>query len=182
MNRILIAGVGNIFKGDDAFGVEVVRRMAGKPLPAGVVAIDFGVRGIDLTYALLDGCQSAILVDAVQRGEPPGTLYVIEPEPSHTRPDDPEEMFIEPHNLDPAKALQLVKSMGGCCQHILLVGCEPAELGDEETGAMGLSPVVEEAVDRAVPLIEKLVRQLLDALRLEEKHLKQPRTPLGGLQ
>ena len=82
MSPILVAGIGNIFKGDDGFGVAVAQRMAGRPLPAGVTVKDFGIRGLDLTYALLDGYAAVILVDTAQRGEPPGTVYVIEPEAS----------------------------------------------------------------------------------------------------
>ena len=81
MISILVAGIGNIFNGDDAFGVEVVRLLAQHSLPAGVKVIDFGIRGIDLTYALLDGYDAAVLVDTAQRGERPGTIYVIEPDP-----------------------------------------------------------------------------------------------------
>ena len=77
---ILIAGIGNIFHGDDAFGVEVAQRLSQKQLPAGVTVIDFGIRGFDLAFALLDGYETYILVDVVQRGQPPGTLYLIEPE------------------------------------------------------------------------------------------------------
>src|SRR3954462_334859 len=78
--RLLIAGVGNIFLGDDAFGVEVVQRLARRPLPEGIRVVDFGIRGLDLAYALLDGYEATILVDALPRGGPPGTLYVLEPE------------------------------------------------------------------------------------------------------
>ena len=81
---ILIAGIGNIFFGDDAFGVEVVRRLAARPLPAGVVVKDFGIRGFDLACALQDGYDAVILVDAMQRGAPPGTLHVLEPETEST--------------------------------------------------------------------------------------------------
>ena len=87
MSPILVAGIGNIFNGDDGFGVAVAQRMAGRALPAGVTVKDFGIRGLDLTYALLDGYAAVILVDTAQRGEPPGTVYVIEPEASaHRRP------------------------------------------------------------------------------------------------
>src|SRR2546428_8240900 len=79
--RLLVAGVGNIFLGDDAFGVEVAQRLLRRPQPEGVRVVDFGIRGLDLTYALLDGCDVAVLIDAVPRGQPPGTLYVIEPDP-----------------------------------------------------------------------------------------------------
>ncbi len=78
--RILVAGIGNIFLGDDAFGVEVARRLSGRELPRGVRVTDFGIRGYDLAYALLDGYETTILIDACPRGEPAGTLYVIEPD------------------------------------------------------------------------------------------------------
>lgn len=160
MSGILIAGVGNIFKGDDAFGVEVVQRLARKALPDDVKVVDFGIRGIDLTYALLDGYRAAVLVDAVQRGGAPGTVYVIEPEwPSDGEPDL-EEPFIEPHDLDPAKVLRVVKALGGRCDRLFLVGCEPQTFGDEDEGAMGLSPPVAAAVDEAVLEIETLLGEL----------------------
>src|SRR5262245_23984623 len=107
--RILIAGIGNIFLGDDAFGVEVVRRLADRHLPEGVRAHDFGIRGFDLANALLDGYDAAILVDALARGEEPGTLYVLEPDvdlPEDTTP-------IPAHDLHPAQALRLVQAQGG---------------------------------------------------------------------
>ena len=82
MSPILVAGIGNIFNGDDGFGVAVAQRMARREPPAGVTIKDFGIRGLDLTYALLDGYAAAVLIDTAQRGEPPGTLYVIEPDVS----------------------------------------------------------------------------------------------------
>jgi hydrogenase maturation protease len=161
MTRILIAGIGNIFKGDDAFGVEVAQRLARRALPPEVKVIDFGIRGIDLTYALLDGYDIAILVDAAQRGEPPGTVSIVVPDTPSAETAAPEAAFIEPHNLDPAKVLALVATLGDGCRRVLLVACEPLELGDEETGAMGLSPPVAAAVDEAVAAIERLVGDLL---------------------
>jgi hydrogenase maturation protease len=157
--RILIACVGNIFLGDDGFGVEVARRLAGRPLPEGVVLKDFGIRGFDLTYALLDGYDLTILVDACQRGAPPGTLYVIEPDPV-----DPDERVAAPaplemHGMNPMNVLRMVRSMGGEAKRILVVGCEPAELGSDEDGKLGLSEPVEGAVDEAVALVEKLVSE-----------------------
>jgi len=160
VSQILVAGIGNIFKGDDAFGVEVARRLAQSPLPAGVKVVDFGIRGIDLTYALLDGYDAAILVDTAQCGAAPGTVSIIAPE----RPlagEAPGDLFLEPHNLDPAKVLRVVEALGGSCQHILLVACEPETFGDEETGAMGLSPPVASAVDEAIKAVERLVGDLL---------------------
>src|SRR5262245_6478454 len=102
----LIAGIGNIFLGDDAFGVEVAQRLAGHVLPDSVYVVDFGIRGLDLAYALLDGYDAAILVDAMPRGGAPGTLYVVEPECN-----GPSEAMIEAHALDPAKVLRLAATM-----------------------------------------------------------------------
>src|SRR5437763_5407130 len=105
--RILVAGIGNIFLGDDAFGVEVVRRLSVRPLPPGVEVRDFGIRGLDLVWAVQDGYEAVILVDAACRGGLPGTLCVLEPEPG------PPAVSVEPHQLDPARVLQLVQAEAG---------------------------------------------------------------------
>jgi hydrogenase maturation protease len=159
--RILIAGIGNIFLGDDAFGVEVVQRLAKRCWPDGVRVVDFGIRGIDLTYALMDGCEVAILVDAVPRGQTPGTIYLIEPEPDDTLSPEEGMPLLEAHNLDPAKALRLVRSQGGLVRRVLLVGCEPSPIDSERDIQMELSPPVLAAVDRAADLVESLVRQII---------------------
>jgi hydrogenase maturation protease len=159
--RILIAGIGNIFLGDDAFGVEVARRLAERQLPAEVKVTDFGIRGYDLAYALLDGYETTILVDACPRGEVAGTLYVIEPEVNE--PDTAsvgEHSPADAHSMNPLNVLRLAQSMGGPLKKVLLVGCEPATLGPEE-GQMGLSPQVEAAVGEAVKLVESLVSKIL---------------------
>jgi hydrogenase maturation protease len=156
--RILVAGIGNIFLGDDAFGVEVARRLSARELTQGVRVTDFGIRGYDLAYALLDGYETTILVDACPRGEPAGTLYVIEPDLENL--GGPEEGAVEAHSMNPLNVLRLAQSMGGSLQRVLLVGCEPATLGPEE-GQMGLSEPVEAAVDEAVKLIEALVGKIL---------------------
>jgi hydrogenase maturation protease len=156
--QILIAGIGNIFLGDDAFGVEVARRLAARELPAGVRVTDFGIRGYDLAYALLDGYETTILIDACPRGEPAGTLYVIEPDLENL--GGPEEGAVEGHSMNPLNVLRLAQSMGGRLQRILLVGCEPGTLGPEE-GQMGLSEPIEAAVDEAVRLVEALVGKIL---------------------
>ena len=165
MNGILVAGVGNIFKGDDGFGVEVVQRLAQRRLPPEVKVVDFGIRGIDLTYALLDGYRAAVLVDAMQRGEEPGTVTIIEPEQPSGEEPAPEDLLLSPHDLDPAKVLRLVRALGGGCKRLLLVACEPATFGDEDEGLMGLSPPVVAAVDHAVAAVEKLVAKLLEEER-----------------
>ena len=135
---ILIAGIGNIFLGDDAFGVEVVQRLERRKLPERVRAIDFGIRGYDLAYALLDGSDVTILVDACPRGGEPGSLYVIEPDLSALDIPGAEQASIDAHSMNPMNVIRMAKSMGGELKRILLVGCEPATLGPEE-GQMGLS-------------------------------------------
>jgi hydrogenase maturation protease len=154
--RILVACIGNIFLGDDGFGVEVARRLAGRPLPDGVRVVDYGIRGLDLAYALLDGPEVTIFVDATPRGGAPGTVYVIEPELAEVSATGSGGAMVEAHGMDPMSVLRLVVSMGGKLERILLVGCEPATLGGEE-GAMGLSEPVQAAVDEAVAAIESLV-------------------------
>jgi hydrogenase maturation protease len=159
--RVLVAGIGNIFLGDDAFGVEVVRRLAGRPLPAEVRVVDFGIRGLDLAFALMDDYDLVILVDATPRGGQPGTVYVIEPQPDDPDPGDAPETMVETHGMNPLKVLLMVQSMGGKLPPLRLVGCEPAFLGTEEEPAMGLSDTVLASVDEAVGLVEGLVREVL---------------------
>ena len=158
---ILVAGIGNIFLGDDAFGVEVVRRMAGLELPESVRVSDFGIRGFDLAYALQDGYETTILVDACPRGQAPGTLYVIEPDLKAL--DDPEapQAGVEAHAMNPLTVLRMARAMNIEVKNILLVGCEPETLGGDE-GQMGLSPAVDAAADEAVKLLESLVKKILN--------------------
>ncbi|SIN71130.1 hydrogenase maturation protease [Singulisphaera sp. GP187] len=160
--QVLIACVGNIFLGDDAFGPEVARRLAGRPRPDGVRLVDFGIRGFDLALALLDeATEVVILVDALPRGEPPGTLSVIEPEWNvGVGCDSTDGVMFETHSLDPVKVFRLVITLGGHPRPVLLVGCEPTPLGEEDTPAMELSAPVERAVDDAVLLVESLVEQV----------------------
>lgn len=156
---ILVAGVGNIFMGDDAFGVEVARRLLDRALPDGVRVVDFGIRGFDLAYALMDGQDLTILVDATPRGGEPGTIYTIEPDMNELDSLSQDQMAVETHGMNPMKVLAMVKSMGGDPKRILLVGCEPETLGPEE-GLMGLSEPVEAAVDEAVSIVESLVAKI----------------------
>jgi hydrogenase maturation protease len=154
--RILIAGIGNIFHGDDAFGVEVASRLSGRSLPPEVRVVDFGIRGFDLAYALLDGYDVTILVDATSRGGLPGTLYTIEIDgnaPSGLNEPgiggttdgvatDDAAIDVATHGMSPMRVLRMAKAMGsGDPYHsvgrILLVGCEPETLGSEEEGLMG---------------------------------------------
>jgi hydrogenase maturation protease len=151
--RVLIACIGNIFLGDDGFGVEVARHLAGRTLPAGVAARDFGIRGLDLTYAMLDPYELLILVDACQRGGQPGTIYVIEPDPSEC---DSVAAGWEPHAMNPLSVLRAVREMGGALGRIVIVGCEPVDFGGEE-GRLGLSEPVAAAVEEAVRTIDSLL-------------------------
>ena len=162
MSGILVAGIGNLFLGDDAFGVEVVQRMRARPQRDGVRVEDFGIRGIDLTYALLDGVELAILVDATQRGGAPGSLYLIEPstEQAPGRDDDGEaEALFSPHGMEPDKVLRSVSMLGGNCERILVVGCEPESFGTEaeDEGRIGLSEPVAASIEPAIAMIESLL-------------------------
>jgi hydrogenase maturation protease len=156
---ILIAGIGNIFLGDDAFGVEVVQRLERRKLPERVKAIDFGIRGYDLAFALLDGSDVTILVDACPRGGEPGSLYVIEPDLSALDTPGADQASIDAHSMNPMNVIRIAKSMGGDLKRILLVGCEPATLGPEE-GQMGLSETVAAVVDEATNIVESLVEKV----------------------
>jgi hydrogenase maturation protease len=150
--EVLIAGAGNIFRGDDGFGVAVAGKLARQSLPAGVIVRDFGIRGLHLAYELLDPPGLLIVVDAVSRGEPPGTLFVIEPEIEPPATADP-------HGMDLQAVFASVGAMGGALPRILIVGCEPADLSE----TMGLSPAVELAVEPAVELLRTMVERELAA-------------------
>jgi hydrogenase maturation protease len=158
--RVLIAGIGNIFLGDDAFGVEVVRRLSLRPLPPGVVVRDFGIRGFDLACALQEGYDAVILVDACPRGGYPGTLQVIEP-----TVDESESVAavarVEMHHLDPLRVFQLSRDLGGPLPCLCLIGCEPATLEPDGETIPRLSEPVQAAVSRAVALAEALAADLL---------------------
>ncbi len=162
--RVLVAGIGNIFLGDDGFGCEVIRRLNGRTFPENVRVIDFGIRGFDLAYALLDGYDATVFVDATPRGGEPGTLYTIEPELSEIESIGGNGVMVEAHDMNPIKVLGMVKSMGGVFKKILLVGCEPATLGPEE-GQMGLSDEVEAVIDQAAATVESVVARLLEENR-----------------
>jgi hydrogenase maturation protease len=156
---ILIAGIGNIFLGDDGFGVEVARRLLARPQQEAVRVVDFGIRGFDLAYALQDGYATTILVDAYPHGQPPGTVTIIEPHLEDPPPGSSD--FVQPHAMNPMNVLRMARAMNGSTRRIVLVGCEPLTLGPEE-GQMGLSEPVGSAVEDAVSKIDMLVKQILD--------------------
>lgn len=155
VQSILIAGVGNIFLGDDGFGVEVARRMARRALPELVRVSDFGIRGFDLAYALTEDYVAVILVDATRRGETPGTLYALEIDPEGQAPGT-----VETHGMDPANVLRLVSALGGRARRVLLVGCEPSDIDSDPDGVTGLSAPVEAAVDGAIEMVLSLVARV----------------------
>jgi hydrogenase maturation protease len=156
--KVLVAGIGNIFLGDDGFGVEVVKRVLAGPFPAHARVVDFGIRGFDLTYALQDGYDTVILVDAYPHGQPPGTVSLIEPDVNQL--DAVNEAVVETHGMNPLMVLRMARAMGGNLKRVLLIGCEPATFGGEE-GHMGLSPTVEAAIEGAVQMVLSTVRKVL---------------------
>ncbi len=158
MKRILVAGIGNIFFGDDAFGCEVARQLALRPIPEGVRVTDFGIRSYDLAYAMMDGYDATILVDATPQGSDPGTVYLIEPDLKKL--DEVPEEAVNAHSMNPVSVLQMVRSLGGQPGWLRIVGCEPAVL-EVEDGAMGLSEKVQAAVAPAIEMIEALIREIL---------------------
>ena len=158
--RILVAGIGNIFMADDGFGVAVAERLAARDLPPGVDVVDFGIRGMDLVFALGEGYDAAVFVDAVPRGEQPGTLFVIEPDLGAVA-DGP--VTLDAHGMDPVKVLALAGQLGPVPQRILVVGCEPQVrmTGDEDELVGDLSEPVRAAVDEAAAVVEGVVADLL---------------------
>jgi hydrogenase maturation protease len=150
--RVLVAGIGNVFLGDDGFGVAVAEALAASEWPDGVHVEDFGIRGMDLAYALA-GYDVAILVDAVPRGGAPGTLYVIEPELGDG------EVGVDAHGMNPVAVLALARTLGGPLPRVLVVGCEPATrmTGEEDEVVAELSEPVRAAVGEAVRMVESLV-------------------------
>ncbi len=159
---ILVACIGNIFQGDDAFGCEVAKVLAHGSLSETVRVIDFGIRGLDLTYALMDAPELTILVDAVYRGGEPGTLYTIEPDLDPGAADDPQ---FDAHSMNPVQVLRTAKLMGGELGRVLLVGCEPADLGGAD-GRMGLTPAVSAAIKEAAAMVESLIERELQQVSL----------------
>ena len=161
MVSTLIAGVGNVFLGDDGFGVEVVGRLRGRSLPAEVKVADFGIRGLHLAYELLDGgYETTILVDATARGGTPGTVYLLEPDPAALEagatqaPRLDAQAALGAHGITPDAVFRLLALLGGRpSSRVLVVGCEPSTVEE----GMGLSPPVEKGVEEAVRLILDLL-------------------------
>lgn len=157
--RVLIAGIGNIFLGDDGFGSEVARRLTHRAWPEEVRVVDYGIRGLDLAYAIADGVETVLLVDAAPRGGSPGSVYVIEPDLGtlESEPSQPPDA----HTMNPMNVLRMARAFAPIAGRVLVVGCEPGDLGDELEGRMGLSPAVEAAVEEAIAVIDRLLEEIL---------------------
>jgi hydrogenase maturation protease len=155
--RVLVAGIGNVFLGDDGFGVALADRLARRALPDGVEVVDYGIRGMDLAYALHDGWDAVLLLDAMPRGLAPGTLSVLEPDL------DGLEASVDAHGMDPVKVLGLARALGGELPRVLVVGCEPRDVmrGDEEDVVATVSEPVRAAIESGVPLVEALLEDLV---------------------
>jgi hydrogenase maturation protease len=153
--RVLVAGIGNVFRTDDGFGPEVARRLAALPWPAGVRVVDYGIRGMHLAYDLLDPWDALVLVDALPDRGDPGGLVVLEIGEEHLERGG----RVDAHGMDPATVLATLGALGGRLPpRTLLVGCQVAETGD----GMGLTPGVEAAVDTAARAVQTVVAQLLE--------------------
>jgi hydrogenase maturation protease len=150
----LVAGIGNIFFGDDAFGSEAARRLMIENWPEHVRIVDFGIGGFDLTYALMEGYDTVILLDATPRGGAPGTLYVIEPELNDT-----DRAEIDPHGMEPLRVLSVARGMGATWGRLLVVGCEPLPetVDPEGPGSMGMSEPVQAAVENTVEIVRRII-------------------------
>ena len=153
--RTLVAGIGNIFLGDDGFGCAVVRELAQRDMPTQTKVVDYGIRGLDLAYALLEPYETVILVDAIARGGSPGTVYLLQP----VEPKAKEETALDPHSMDPVHLLAMARSLGEITAEIFIVGCEPLDFGNELEGRMELSEPVALAVPEAARAVLDLIRR-----------------------
>ena len=150
--RVLVAGIGNLFLTDDAFGSEVARRLADVPLPAGVRVVDYGIRGMHLAYDLLDGYDALVVVDAVGGTGSPGDLSVLE-----VGPDDLGEAELDAHGMAPVAVLASLGQLGGSLPPTYVVGCRPASVDE----GIGLSPAVSSSVEPAVELVLEVLADRL---------------------
>jgi hydrogenase maturation protease len=158
---MLVAGMGNVLRGDDGFGVAVVRRLleCGE-LPDGVRVVDIGIGGVHLVQELMDGYDALVIVDAVERGSVPGTLHLLEAQVPDIAgwPDDRRADFLaDMHYATPSKAMILAKALGVLPRRTYILGCQPAALDDLE---LGLTAPVELAVDETVREIGRIVEWL----------------------
>jgi hydrogenase maturation protease len=160
--KVLVAGIGNIFLGDDGFGSEVARRLGDAALPPGVEVVDFGIRGVHLAYQLLDGYDGLVIIDAIRQGDPPGTISLIEPELGDGNQGEGDGALrpgvaVDAHGMDPESVLRSLSALGGSVARVLVVGCEPLSLEE----GIGLSEPVDAALDRAAEVTLDAVTELL---------------------
>ena len=150
MSRLLVAAVGNVLRRDDGFGPAVAARLG--DLPAGVDVVETGIGGIALLHELLAGCDGLVLIDAVDRGAPPGTVFVIEPDIGDA------EHVADVHLANPERVLTMAKALGCLPPRVAIVGCQPADVDELDEK---LSPAVERAVALAAEKVEETVRAWL---------------------
>jgi hydrogenase maturation protease len=155
--QILVAGVGNAWLQDDAFGGECARRLEARGVPDGVTVMDFGTGGLDLAYEIMRGYDALVLLDASRQGGEPGTLYVLEPDMDELARPIEDGDAINPHGMDPQTMLRFVGAIGGFSGRVVVIGCEPGEVDDV---GLGLTPAVEGAVERALALVIETVEEL----------------------
>ncbi len=167
--RILVAGLGNVFFGDDGFGVEVAMRLGASRIPAGAQVIDFGIRSYDLAYALTSGrYDAAILVDATTRGGAPGDLYVLSPLLAQELDQSQEPAPANAHAMNPDTVLRMARTFGPLPSQVLVVACEVQTLGGDD-GQLGLSETVNAAADRAVTVVESLVTRISNGEQISSR-------------
>ena len=157
LKQVLVAGVGNAWLQDDAFGAECARRLEARGVPKGVTVMDFGTGGLDLAYELMRGYDALVLLDASRQGGTPGTLYVLEPELADYGGPIEDGEVINPHGMDPATVLRFVNAIGGFSGKVVVIGCEPGAVDDV---GLGLTPPVEAAVERALALVGETIATL----------------------
>jgi hydrogenase maturation protease len=157
VKRILVAGIGNMWLGDDGFGGEVVKRLEARELPKGTVVFDFGTGGLDLAYEVMRGYDALVLVDVTRQGGEPGTLYVMEALEEEVEAGIEDGQVLNPHAMDPQTVLRFVKTLGAWPGKVLVVACEPGEVGEM---GFGLSEQVVRAVDGAVELVVETIGEL----------------------
>ncbi len=161
MNRILVAGMGNVLRHDDGFGVEVARRLASDAsLPLGVTTIEVGIGGIHLVQELMAGYDALVVIDAVERGSAPGTIHLLAvdvPDLAGWSEAQRGDFLADTHYATPSKAMILAKALGVLPPRVFILGCQPA---DATEMGIGLSAAVEQATAEAVHVLASLVRDL----------------------
>jgi len=158
--RILLAGVGNVLRTDDGFGVEVAHRLEKMELPNGVHVVETGIGGIALVQELQDGWDAFVLIDTVDYGREPGTIMLIEPDVVDVKAvswGERYDLLADMHLAKPERVLMLARALGVLPDKVLMVGCQPT---DADAVGIGLTPPVEAAVDIAIFEILRHVDEL----------------------